>query len=126
MTRHAKRGRGARGRSRARMGRSSRSPMAEAADPRWDRDARQQSTDFVLGVGLRANRQGRTEIAISEHPKNRLASTEFGELEVLEVAPTPLPAPAVIGATSADDAVVELQVTVTRLTQILREQGLVI
>ncbi len=108
------------------MGRSSRSPVAGPNDARWDRDARQQSTDFVLGTGLRPNRQGRTEVAISSHPDSRLTENEFGEIEVLIEPVVPSQGPAAITSVSEDTAVIELQQSVTRLTKVLREQGLVI
>ncbi len=121
-----RRGRGARGRSQARMGRASISPVAGKDDPRWDRQRRQSSTDFTLGSGLRVNRSGRDEVAVSDHPDSTLRVTEFGELEVLRERAVPLPGPAELRAGSTDTAVIELQQSVTRLTQLLREQGLVI
>jgi len=122
------RGLGPKSRSRARMGRSSRSTVAGADDPRWDRDARQQATDFTQGLGLRPDRNGRDAVAISGDRGNLLRATERGELyvSVPESEPSKSPAPVQVGLVSDPESAAAIGVlvaAVNRLQEILREQG---
>jgi len=122
------RGVGQRRRSRARLGTSSISPVAGPDDPRWDRNARQRSSDFVKGRGIEVDRNGRDRVAIGNERGNILRENERGELvvELPERQPSAAPGPVSVGAVSDPEsaaAIVVLTDAVNRLQDILREQG---